>query len=280
MDTTPNSDVTPNPMVPEPVVATLKLPEFWQSDSELWFLSVEPLFRRHRLTSQTARYGYVIGALPPAVIAIVRDILRSPPPDTLYDTLKTELIRRTTESEQRRLQQLLTAEELGDRKPTELLRRMRHLIGDRSAALDAYILRELFLQRLPHQVRMILSVSSTETLDSLAQMADKIMDVGTPAISGIERQRDSSPFAPVRDDRLDRLLQANEELNCKVDQLAAELSSLKADHRGSASRQRHQSRDRSPSLPRSVCWYHRRYGARARQCNQPCQFAGNARATH
>ncbi|XP_037555559.1 uncharacterized protein LOC119432468 [Dermacentor silvarum] len=224
MDTTPNSEVTPNPTVPEPVVATLKLPEFWQSDSELWFLSVEPLFRRHRVTSQTARYDYVIGALPPAVIAI--------------------LIRRTAESEKRRLQQLLTAEEIGDRKPTELLRRMRHLIGDQSAALDASILRELFLQRLPQQVRMILSVSSTVTLNSLAQMADKTMDVGTPAISGIERQRDSSLFAQVHGDRLDRLLQANEELNRKVDQLAAELSSLKADHRGSASRQRHQSRDR------------------------------------
>lgn len=34
-DTTPNSDVMPNPMVPNPVVATLKLPEFWQSESEL-----------------------------------------------------------------------------------------------------------------------------------------------------------------------------------------------------------------------------------------------------
>ncbi|XP_037579476.1 uncharacterized protein LOC119462201 [Dermacentor silvarum] len=198
MDTTPNSDVTPN---------------HTQSDSELWFLSVEPLFRRHRVTSQIARYYYVIVALATAVIAIVRDILRSPPPDTPYDTLKTELIRRTTESEQRRLQQLLTAEELSDRKPTELLRRMRHLIGDQSAALDASILRELLPQRLPQQVRMILGVSSTETPDSLAQMAGKIMDVGTPAISVIERQRDSSLFAPVHDDRLDRLLQANEELN-------------------------------------------------------------------
>ncbi|XP_049528972.1 uncharacterized protein LOC125947743 [Dermacentor silvarum] len=207
MDSAPNSDVTPNPTVPEPVVATLKLT-----------LVSEP------------RYDYVIGALPPAVIAIVRDILRSPPPDTPYDTLKTELIRRTTESEQRRLQQLLTAEELGDRKPTELLRRMRHLSGDQSAALDTSILQELFLQRLPQQVRMILSVSSTETLDSLAQMADKIMYVGTPAISGIERQRGSSLFAPVHDDRLDRLLQANEELNRKVDQLAAALSWFNADH--------------------------------------------------
>ncbi|XP_037518344.1 uncharacterized protein LOC119395129 [Rhipicephalus sanguineus] len=63
----------------------------------------------------------------------------------------------------------------------------------------------------------------------LYSMTDKIIDVGAPSISAIDR-RDSSHFAPVRDDRLDPLLQANEELNRKVNQLAAELSLLKADH--------------------------------------------------
>nr|XP_037275532.1 uncharacterized protein LOC119168230 [Rhipicephalus microplus] len=270
----------PNSTVPDPDVATLRLPEFWQVDSELWFLSVEPLFRRHRVTSQTARYDYVIGALPSAVVIIVRDILSSPPPDNPCDTLKKELIRRTTESEQRRLQQLLTFKELGDQTPTELLRRMRHLYGAHSAALDASILCQLFVQRLPQQVRMIFSVTSTGTPNSLARMADKIMDIGAPSISAIEKPREFNLCAPVHDDHLDRLLQANEELKRKVDQLATELSALKVDHRPNALRQRRQCRERSPSLPLGVCWYHHQYGARARQCKQPCQFAGKARAAH
>ncbi|XP_075744138.1 uncharacterized protein LOC142802939 [Rhipicephalus microplus] len=236
MDTTPNSDATPSPTVPDAVVATLRLAEFWQVDSELWFISVEPLFRRHR------------------------------------DILKEGLIRRTTESEQRRLQQLLTSEEFSDRTPTVLLRRMRHLIGDHSAALDASIVRELFLQRLTNQVRIILSVS----LESLARMADKIMNIGAPSISAIERPWESTLSAPVRDDCLDRLLQVKEEVKHKV----TELSMLKVDHRHNASRQRCQSHDRSPSLPRGVCLYHNQYGARARQCKKPCQLAGNAQATH
>nr|XP_037280447.1 uncharacterized protein LOC119173763 [Rhipicephalus microplus] len=183
MDTTPNSDTTLNPMVHDPVIATLRLQEFWQAESVLWFLSVEPLFQRHQITSQTAWYSYVIGAFLPAVIAILRDILCSLPPDNPYDTLKDELIHCTTESEQCRLQQLLTSEELGDRTPRERLLRTRHLIGDHSAALDASILRKLFLQRLPQQVRMILSLSFTDTLDSLAWIADKIMDIGVPSLS-------------------------------------------------------------------------------------------------
>ncbi|KAL3227665.1 hypothetical protein MRX96_048686 [Rhipicephalus microplus] len=73
-------------------------------------------------------------------------------------------------------------------------------------------------------------------------MADKIMYIGAPSICAIERPCESTLSALVCDDRLDRLLQANEELNRKVDQLATELSALKVDHHRNASRQRRQSR--------------------------------------
>lgn len=127
-------DASINATAANTVVANIKLPEIWQAGPEL-----------HFVTSQTAKLDRVIGALPPPVITIVRDIRCSPPPQNPYDVLKTELIRPTYESEQWRLQQRLTSEELGERKPTELLRRMQHLIGDRSAALGTSIFRELFL---------------------------------------------------------------------------------------------------------------------------------------
>ncbi|KAL3256030.1 hypothetical protein MRX96_017237 [Rhipicephalus microplus] len=79
-------------------------------------------------------------------------------------------------------------------------------------------------------------------------MTDKNMDIGTPSISAIEKPRESTLSAPVRDDCLDRLLQANEERKRKVDQLAIELSALKVDHRRNASRERCQSRERSPRI--------------------------------
>lgn len=97
---------------------------------------------------QGTKYDYVIGGLLPPVIAIFGDLF-SLPTENPYDVLKAELICQTTELEQCRLQQLLTAEELGDCKTTELLRRMQNLIRDRSAALDASNLLELFLQCLP-----------------------------------------------------------------------------------------------------------------------------------
>ncbi|KAL3249900.1 hypothetical protein MRX96_055768 [Rhipicephalus microplus] len=57
-------------------------------------------------------------------------------------------------------------------------------------------------------------------------MAEKNMDISAPSISTIERPCESTLSVPVRDDCL---LQANEEIKHKVDQLATELSALKSD---------------------------------------------------
>lgn len=76
-------------------------------------------------------------------------MLAAPPPPNAYDHLKATILARTTESESSRLRQLLNAQELGDRRPTQLLHRMRQLLGMRSSEAHNNILRELFVQRLP-----------------------------------------------------------------------------------------------------------------------------------
>ncbi|CAN7946396.1 unnamed protein product, partial [Ixodes pacificus] len=199
----PTGSSAADPILPAAHIATpsFKLPAFSDGDAELWFLRVEALFRSHRISSQSSRFDFVVAALPQATAAIVRDILRAPP-DNPFDHLKDELIRRTTASEQRRLQQLLTTEELGDRKPTDLLRRMHQLLGDRSDRVEEPIFRELFLQRLPNNVRMILSASEMASTEALACMADRIMEVNTPAIATLTSTTPSSNQAV---DRLERL---------------------------------------------------------------------------
>ena len=126
-------------------------------------------------------FDYIIASLSPEVATEVRDLILQPPPEEPYNRLKEQLIKRTGVSEQRRLQQLLSSEELGDRKPTQLLRRMQQLLGDRSGINDGSFFRELFLQRLPTNVRMVLaSTNNSVPLDELAQLADKIVEVAAP----------------------------------------------------------------------------------------------------
>lgn len=84
------------------------------------------------------------------------------------------------------------SEDQGDRKPTQLLRRMQQIMVDKVSTTDNSFLRELFLQRLPANVRMVLASTETKDLQDLAQLADKVMEVAAPTVSSV-RTTNSSP---------------------------------------------------------------------------------------
>lgn len=219
------------------VSVALKLPPFWPADPELWFAQVEAQFACRRITSQRSKFDYVVSSLAPEYASEVRDLLIRPPTDHAYDTLKAQLTKRTTASERRKLQQLFTAEELGDRKPTQLLRRMQQLLGDRPGMTDDSFLRELFLQRLPPNVRMVLASTADGTgLEQLAELADTVMEVATPtgSVAGVTTTPSLAP-------EIERLSQQVSRLQATVQQLARSRSSSRPDSRTSR-------RSRTPSL--------------------------------
>ena len=85
------------------------------------------------------------------------------------------VIQRTSVSDEKRLQQLLTSCDLGDKKPSQLLRYMEHLAGPYK--LDEALLKQKWLQRLPRNVRQILSITGNlVNLVDLADMADKMLE--------------------------------------------------------------------------------------------------------
>ena len=259
---------------------SMKLPPFWPADPEVWFAQVEAQFTTRGITAQRTRFDYVISSLSPEFASEVRDLLLKPPEEQPYDTLKTQLIRRTAASEQRKLQQLISGEELGDRKPTQLLRRMQQLLGDKLSTADSSsFLRELFLQRLPANVRMVLaSTDSSMDLNKLAELADKVMEVAAPTVANIS----STPPEPPP-------ITAGLSASSEVKQLREEVARLTELVESLANR----SRRRSPASPRraatpvspsppqeSLCWYHRKYGDDAQKCRQPCTRGLNSQAGH
>ena len=268
------------PVNQPPTVAAvaLKLPPFKPTDPAVWFAQVEAQFSFRNVVQQRTRFDYVIAALVPEVATEVRDLILNPPADQPYDRLKEALIQRTEASEQRRLQQLLTAEELGDRKPSQLLRRMQQLLGDSGPALDSAIIRQLFLQRLPPSVSMVLaSISATLSVTQLAEMADRILEVANPPT-----------IAPVSTPATSDIKQLTDNLTRLISALDTSISRSRDSFQGSGpsrSSSRPSSRPTSRSSSRSsspsrVCWYHRRFGTNARKCRTPCTQAGNERASH
>ena len=269
--------VEPPPAAPVVSAVAVKIPPFWPADPQVWFAQVEAQFTTRNVTNERTRFDYVVASLAPEFATEVRDLLLAPPERDAYSTLKTQLIQRTAASEQRRLQQLFTTEELGDRKPSQLLRRMQQLLGDAAGPNpDNSFLRELFLQRLPSHVRMVLASSGEMTLDALAQLADKVMEVSAPAISSVSVAPLTSEVEQLREEvgRLRSLI-----ANLQVSQPQSESGNQRGAFRSrSCSRSRATSPHPSAPDDSGLCWYHSKFGEKAHKCSSPCTWSGNAPA--
>ena len=62
---------------------------------------------------------------------------------------------------------------------------MQQLSGNKFSSTDASFLKELFLQRLPGNVRMVLASINSNDLETLASTADKIMEVSTTPVCSV-----------------------------------------------------------------------------------------------
>ena len=280
----PKPDADAGAAEPQAPIGHVKLPPFWASDPQIWFAQVEAQFTTRRIVAQRSKFAHVVSALQPEIAQEVRDLLLAPPAERPYDVLKEQLIRRTSESEQRRLQQLLTEEELGDRKPSQLLRKMRQLLGEHE--LEKGILKQLFVQRLPASVQLILATASTAlSNEQLADLADRIMDVPVPTVQ--------AAHVPPSADALNLIADLKQEISRLAEQVRSlhRRVSSRSRSRGRPSQSRSQaSNTQSPgqggagmSSPTAgnaaeseLCWYHERWGTNAHKCRPPCSFAGNA----
>ena len=63
---------------------------------------------------------------------------------------------------------------------------MQQLLGDKAGTTDGSFIRELFLQRLPANVCMVLdSTGDKVSLEELAQLADENVEVAVPSVSAV-----------------------------------------------------------------------------------------------
>ncbi|UYV66080.1 hypothetical protein LAZ67_4000089 [Cordylochernes scorpioides] len=158
---------------------SIKAPEFWPNDPELWFITLESQFLLNKpspITNDDTKFSYLISLLPPSTAIEVREFIILPPPDNKYDALKKAIIKCTADSEFKKLQQLLTQEELGDRLPSQLLRHLRQLIRESKAVSDT-TLKMLWMQRLPKNIQIILTTQEQASLNSLADLADRVTEI-------------------------------------------------------------------------------------------------------
>ncbi|XP_039954202.1 uncharacterized protein LOC120770683 [Bactrocera tryoni] len=235
----------------------IRIPPFWHAKPELWMAQVESQFIAAGITSDKTKYYTVVTAIESNVLAQISDIILNPPNSELYTTLKNQIITQFAGSEQKRVKKLLQEQELGDMRPSQLLREMRSLSG---REINDNILKSIWMSRLPSHMRLIISISN-EPLDKVALLADKICEVSdTLHVHVVE-----TPNTAI----------ANQSsIEQQLAEITKEIASIKANIN-----RRPRSRSRSRPPPRSgmqnnnsngLCWYHHKFGNDARKCRSPC----------
>jgi hypothetical protein len=232
-------------------------------------------------------------ATQPAAHSRGGDTITSPPEHKPYNQLKVELVCRLSTSREQHMRQLLSHEEMGNRKPLQFLRHLKSLAPD----VPDDFLRTNWASCLPPHVQAILAGQTEGRLNSASNLADRICKV-TPQLTTVS-------VYPAMPDNTTSLLERTVELSSQVASLQASQThshSQSRDHH-SQSRDRHlqsrdhhrwqfrdchhsQSRDRHSNhdaslTPHDTCWYHSEFGDTAHSCRPPCSDQqGNDTSRH
>lgn len=247
----------------------VRLPEFFSENVEYWFWQVESAFTAASITADGRRYHAIIGQLPAHVIRKLSDFKNTPPPPgAMYDTLKERIIREFGDSQLTKITKLLEDMAIGDRKPSQLLADMR----SRAANTDVgeNLLQQLWMRNLPATIRAILSADDATPLTEKAATADRIME----AVSDDKHKRALNAVDSTQSKHTKTSKQgenAIEELKSIVADLANEVKRLRS---RSQSRSSTPTRNRDDSSKRKYdrCWWHYKFGDKARKCKQPCSY--------
>lgn len=279
----------------------MRVPPFWRDRPRLWFITFEAA--THDLKKgETQLAQLVIAQLEKQDIEQISDLLYNPPAEKYYTALKSRLTSVYEESEGRQFQKLLSEMELGEQRPSQLLRRMRDLARDK---VPDSTLRLMWMNHLPAHVRSVLivsdTISKTAALDELSLLADKMMEqtqeVSVVSSSSTNHQQ-PSPTQPKSETQY--LIEEIRRLSLEVASLRTRPSHYQNNYLRSRSpynRQhrtnRNRSTTRSPSRSRTMqrteniptpdsdyCYYHRRFGQKARRCQSPCSFNKSQQQQH
>ncbi|GFR22830.1 uncharacterized protein TNCT_120861 [Trichonephila clavata] len=83
------------------------------------------------ITQDQTKFNIVLSALDEHILDFIEDILSNPPTENKYIALKSALLSRLTDFEEAKLKKLLGNLQLGDCRPSDLLRQMESLAGSK-----------------------------------------------------------------------------------------------------------------------------------------------------
>lgn len=251
---------------------SLKLPPFWTSCPIAWFVQTESQFKIKKITNESTKFDYVIASLPEEVIMNVLDIIQNQDEPNKYSAIKSALINRHSDTDEKKLDKLLTERdtELGDRRPSEFYRYLE-VLAFNLKIVSKELVKKLWMRRLPPNLNISLVATGKDDITELITLADKIWDHTPKSNQFIASVSTPSPNLEISS------------LRSEIDELKKVIQNLSVSDRGRnkcrdcSNGPRNRSRTRSRSVPRfnengRFCYYHFRFGDKAQKCKEPCAF--------
>ncbi|CAH8612268.1 unnamed protein product [Heterobilharzia americana] len=260
------SDHTPKLIRIKPTSNTIQLVPYWPDNAETWFLYAEADFREQGVSDPHSRFLAVIRSLPRELNRYVTANMFNPEVSDPYALLKAALLKKSDLTDRQRLDELLRNIELGSHSATEVLARMREVIGART--FDDGFFRELFLSKLPQPVQTVLVTLQSVPLDDLAASADKILEISSRPVSNVYSICDKTER---QDSEVTKLCNSVKRL------LRSRSPRSRSTSQKRTLAHRSKSRGSPKTKPNRVenpewCWFHNTYGDEARKCRKPCRF--------
>ena len=169
---------------------SLKLPVFWSQQPSVWFAQAEAQFAIREIKDETTKYYYLVAALDQETAVRVLDDLQVVPKSKPYSTLKQRLVDTFVMSDYEKAAAILHMPPLGDQKPSQMMDRMLGLLGSSDAKI---LLRQVFLERLPEQVRSVLVHSGEDDNRKLAKAADKLYEAHQTCTTSVNKITNKKP---------------------------------------------------------------------------------------
>jgi len=261
-----------------------KIPPFWNEQPAAWFVLVENQFSINRIVDDNEQFAHALGALPQSIVPLISNVLTNPQPGNKYNRLKTTLLNHYAISEEQRLDELISGlQQMGDLKPSHFYRLLEQKAGD-SKLITPALLKNRWLKRLPDELRAILARDLNKDIEEILPVADQIwiyaQSKTTSTIAAFKEQQPIHGKTTVDDESI--LVSMQRQLDRTQQQLADLQRTLSNKNTGFRGRSplnrfdyRRRSQSRSPSRSR-FCYFHRRFGSRARNCSKPCSFRPTA----
>lgn len=256
---------------PEVLRVGVRVPPFWPEEPALWFAQIESQFILSKIVTDETKFCYLVAQLDHQYAAEVKDVITNPPATDKYAKLKSELIKRLSASQEKRVKQLLMHEELGDRKPSQFL---RHLQGLAGPTVPKEFLTTIWSSRLPASVQTVIASHEDLPLDKLSDLADKVHEIAysTPQVASTSRAVSPTKTPSTSYYDLSRQVCELSKQLAKLTEQVANGERARKQNRSQNNRSRSRSRFRQPPAQHPLCFYHFNYGAKAKKCKQPCNF--------